>query len=100
MGFATREYRYDPRKSMGNNGAKVGRTPQQQHRGYERIFETQRQLVQDKRAKGQEKDGFQYLGGMPGEMHDAICDQEGDKTVVQRDPIPFLKANGLYMGEE
>lgn len=98
-GFASTEYRYDPRKAMGNNGAKLGRTPEQQHRNYERIFETQRQLVNERRAAGKEGD-WEYLGGMPGEMHDAICDQEGDKNVVQMDPVPFLKANGLFMGKK
>lgn len=98
-GFASTEYRYDPRKSMGNNGAKFGRTPEQQHRNYERIFATQRKLVEERRAAGKEGD-WEYLGGMPGEMHDAICDQEGDKNIVQMDPVPFLKANGLFMGKK
>lgn len=98
-----REYQFDPKKKVGNNGKKYGRTVEQQHAAYQKKFaqihknvrEANRSLSKNRLSSN----GIQYLGGMPGEMADSIGQQEGDKEAVAKDPGHFLKKTGLYVGE-
>ena len=93
-------YKFDPKKTVASNGARFGRTPEEQHRHYKLAFDTQRKLVNERRRTPKATDdGWQYLGGMPGEMADSITEQEGDKEILYRDPVTFLKKNDLYMGD-
>ncbi len=98
-----RPYEFDKRWVVGNNGKLAGRSAEQQHEGYRRHFEGIKTKVKRLNRSGgkRSKDagGFQYLGGMPGEMADSIGQQEGDKEAVAKDPITFLKKTGLYVGE-
>jgi putative FmdB family regulatory protein len=101
MRFRPYEFRRD--RVVGNNGKAFGRTVDQQHEGYRRKFDgihknirgMNRSLSKNRHDTG----GFQYLGGMPGEMVDSIGQQEGDKEAVSKDPGTFLKKCGLYVGE-
>lgn len=97
-----RPYEFNKAKNVRSNGALFGRTDEQQHEAYRRSFDTQRKQVAEMRrslSKNSEG-GFEYLGGMPGEMADSIAETEGGKEVVDKDPVTFLKKTGLYMGRE
>lgn len=93
------EYRFNPTKNV-QVSKKWGRSARQEERNYEKVIETQRQLVKAKRAAGKERDGWEHLGTMPAPMVDSIGRHEGDKEAVLKDPIPFLKATGTYMGRD
>lgn len=90
-------YEFDKSKNVRSNGALFGRTDEQQHEHYRRSFDMQRKLVAQERRKPGKDDGFEYLGGMPGEMVDSIEEKEG-KEAVAKDPVTFLKQTGMYMG--
>jgi len=94
-----RPYEFNKAKNVRSNGRMFGRTDEQQHEHYRRSFDMQKKLVSEQRrsAKLLKEDGFEYLGGMPGEMCDSINEAEG-KEAVQSDPVTFLKKTGLYMG--
>lgn len=94
-----REYQFDPSKAVASNGKKFGRTKRQQHEKYRRDFDLQRQMVRERSHRPSKKNDIQYLGGMPGEMHDTITEMEGDKNVVLQDPVTWLKKTGMYVGE-
>lgn len=98
-----RPYEFNQRLKVGNNGKKFGRTVEQQHEGYRKKFDAihknVRELNRSKSKNRHDAGGFQYLGGMPGEMADSIGQQEGDKEAVAKDPGTFLKKTGLYVGE-
>lgn len=96
-----RPYEFNKAKNVRSFGATKGRTDEQQHEHYRRSFDMQRKMVSEQRRSGKlhKEDGFQYLGGMPGEMADSINEAEGKET-VQSDPITFLKKTGLYMGRD
>lgn len=93
------EYRYNKAKNVPSMGARFGRSPEQQHETYRRIFDAQRKQVAAERRSLSKKDGVQYLGGMPAEMAMSIGEHENDPEAVMKDPVPFLKMNGLYMGD-
>jgi putative FmdB family regulatory protein len=84
--------------NRGHSGMRVGRSNEAQARGHERNI--QRMQKQIKEKKSVTDDGWEIVGVMPTEMHDAIARQEGDKNVVMQDPIPFLKATGTYTGRD
>ncbi len=98
-----RPYEFRKDKIVGNNGKLAGRTAQQQHEGYRRHFDgiatKVKRLNRSGGRRSKDAGGFQYLGGMPGEMADSIGQQEGDKEAVAKDPVGFLKKTGLYVGE-
>lgn len=93
-----REYVFDKAKCVMSNGRRYGRTDQQQHEIYRSTFEKMKR--NQKRLKGSKhKHDIEWVGGMPGEMADSICEHEGDKQAVYKDPVPFLKKTGLYAGD-
>lgn len=98
-----RPYDFDPKKVVGNNGKLKGRSAERQHEGYRRYYDGVAKNVRRANRSGSKhaknSGGFQYLGGMPGEMFDSIGQQEGDKEAVAKDPVTFLKKTGLYVGE-
>ncbi len=98
-----RPYEFDPKWVVGNNGKLAGRSAEQQHEGYRRHFDAIKTNIKRMNRSGSKRSkdagGFQYLGGMPGEMADSIGQQEGDKEAVAKDPVGFLKKTGLYVGE-
>lgn len=93
------EYEFDQSKAVAGNGRRFGRSDKQQHEGYRRSLDLQRKMVRERSHRPSKKNDIQYLGSMPGEMHDTITEMEGDKNVVLRDPVTFLKKTGLYVGE-
>lgn len=96
------QYRYDPAKIVGNSGAKYGRSAYTQAQHYGRFY-TQALKQERERQRSPSRandDGWQWIGGMPGEMYESIVEHEGDKNVVLQDPVPFLKANDLYAGKD
>lgn len=99
--FRPYEFRRD--KVVGNNGRLVGRSAEAQHEAYRRHYEGIRKNIKRLNRSGRRNafstDGWQYLGGMPGEMADSIGQQEGDKQAVVKDPVTFLKKTGMYVGE-
>lgn len=96
-GFA--EYRFRPDKGIvGHSGYKRGRSAKTQERHYEQVLGAHQKMVKEK--KSMTKDGWEMLGTMPCEMHDSICNHEGDKNVVMQDPVPFLKATGTFTGRK
>jgi putative FmdB family regulatory protein len=98
-----RPYEFDPKKVVGNNGKSKGRSAAKQHEGYRRHFDgvakNVRRANRSASKSAHSGGGFQYLGGMPGEMYDSIGQQEGDKEAVAKDPVSFLKKTGMYVGE-
>jgi putative FmdB family regulatory protein len=94
------DYEFKREHIVGNNGAVVGRTAEQQHAMYQRqIGEWKKAKDARKRSGKASKGGVEVIGVMPGEMVDSIGYQEGDKEAVVKDPIPFMKATGTYFGE-
>lgn len=92
------EYKFDPRY---NAPTYRGRRADREERHYEKIVETQRSIVKERRKSGKEKkDGWVFEGCMPAPMATSIGQKEGDIEAVFKDPIPFLKATGTYMGDE
>lgn len=98
-----RPYEFRKDRVVGNNGKLAGRDAQQQHEGYRRHFDgiktNIKRINRGMSRRRFDAGGFQYLGGMPGEMADSIGQQEGDKEVVAKDPVTFLKKTGMYVGE-
>lgn len=92
------EYVFDKAKCVMSNGRRFGRTDQQQHEIYRRTFDAMKRN-QKKLKASKRKHEIEWLGGMPGEMADSICEHEGDKQAVYKDPLPFLKKTGLYAGD-
>jgi hypothetical protein len=95
-----RPYEFNKAKNVRSNGYHFGRTDEQQHEQYRRVVETQRKLVERRNRDLGKKDGFEFLGVMPGEMADSIDENEGTKETVVRDPVTWLKKTGLYMGKD
>ena len=97
-----RPYEFNKAKNVRSNGHMFGRTDEQQHETYRRAFDEQRKQVAAQRRSGSlfKEAGCEYLGGMPGEMADSIAENEGQKEVVEKDPVNFLKKTGLYMGRD
>jgi putative FmdB family regulatory protein len=98
------EYEFDPAKVVGNNGVLAGRSLEQQHAGYRKIFDALKTSKQRrKRSLGKGGDsvdgGIRILGYMPGEMVDSIGQQEGDKEAVAKDPEHFMRATGMWLGD-
>lgn len=92
------EYKFDPRK---NCRSFRGRSGKREEKHYEKVIETQRQLVKARRKAGKERDdGWTFEGIMPAPMAQSIGAHEGDIEAVMKDPVPFLKATGTYMGED
>lgn len=92
------EYKFDKRT---NAFTAKGRTAAREEKHYERVIETQRQLVKERRSSGKErKDGWIFEGVMPAPMATSIGVKEGDIEAVMKDPVPFLKATGTYMGTD
>lgn len=97
------EYHFDRSKVVGNNGKKYGRSAYTQAQHYGRMFTERMKQEREKQrslSRRAPDDGWEFVGGMPGEMHDSIVEQEGDKNVVLQDPVPFLKSTGLYCGKD
>lgn len=93
------EYKFDPRKCV-TTIPKYKRSAEREMIHNEKVISTQRELTKARRAAGREKDGHEFLGCMPATMADSIGLHEGDKEAVYKDPIPFLKATGTYMGKD
>ena len=92
------EYRFDPTK---NARTFRGRSAKREERHYEKVIETQRSLVKERRKSGKERqDGWTFEGIMPAPMATSIGHKEGDIEAVLKDPVPFLKATGTYMGTD
>lgn len=98
-----RPYEFNAKTRVGNNGKKFGRSAEQQHDGYRKHYDglhkNIRRLNRMPSKRRLDCGGFQYLGGMPGEMADSIGQQEGDKEAVVKDPETWLRKTGLYVGE-
>lgn len=93
------EYKFNLEKAnRGHSGMKFGRTAAQQQAGYDKRIGAMQKRIKEK--KSMTEDGWEIVGTMPTEMHDAIARQEGDKNAVMMDPIPFLKATGTYTGRD
>lgn len=93
-------YTYSADTNVRSFGRRYGRTDQQQHDGYRQRIEAQRKHVaQHKRSLSSKKDSAEYLGCAPMEMVHGFGRKEKDPEAAHKDPVGFLKANDLYMGE-
>jgi len=93
---ASYEFRMD--KNVRSNAQCFGRTDEQEHQVYVRKHEELRKMKRERKTS--RKSDFECLGMMPGAMADSISKHEGDPTLVQRDPVTFLKKTGLYLGDD
>lgn len=92
------EYKCDPRTNVSTFR---GRSAKTEYKQYEKVIETQRQLVKARRKAGKEdEDGCVFEGIMPAPLHDSLARTTGDIESVLKDPIPFLKKTGTYMGRD
>lgn len=78
-----------------------GRSAEQVERAHRKFVKAKAKLAnQRKRARGASKStGFRHLGAVP--VHQLLAHQRqtGDKHVMTRDPIGFLKRTGNYFGD-
>lgn len=83
---ANREWVYDKRKNVPNQGWKHGKSDMAQHRDYVRMMGAAKtRMAQARRDGGKKRDDeWTHLGRMPIEMHESIVEQQGDKEFFQK----------------
>lgn len=102
-----REWQFDKRKNVPNQGWKKGVSDQQQHRHYVEMVQTAKKRQRAMRRDDGRKhdDGWEHLGRVPIEMHESIVEQQGDREFWQKaaqsgELKQVLKKTDCYLGDD
>jgi putative FmdB family regulatory protein len=91
------EYKFDPRK----NSLTPGQNPAAVERRYaKKIGEMQAKAREWNKSAEARRDGWECEAILPAPMADSIGRREGDIEAFAKDPIPFAKATGTYVGRD
>jgi hypothetical protein len=96
-----RDFQFDKRKCIPSIGRNV-RSDEAQGRLYEQMVgEAKKGMKQFRRNGGLKKtDGFELVGRVPLELHEAVVEHQDDKNVWNSDPVDMLKRTNMYLGDD